>query len=179
MDARSTANSIECDAEYEAARVRRSAASGFSLIELVIVVAIIAVITAIAVPRLSRSSEGAADAATVQNVAVLQKAVDLYAAEHGNYPDPDQVGDQLMLYSDSGGAVSKAKASPFTFGPYVRKLPVLTTGPNKGNSAIGPSGTPGLGWVYDGTTGVVTANTDATASTTQPASSPPTTVPVD
>jgi prepilin-type N-terminal cleavage/methylation domain-containing protein len=147
---------------------------GFSLIELVIVIVIIAIITAIAIPRLSRSSEGAADAATAQNVAVLQKAVDLYAAEHGNYPDPDQVHDQLTLYSDSGGATSKEKSPPFTFGPYVRKLPPLTTGPNKGSSDIGVQGKAGVAWVYDGTSGVVTANTGAgtTTSSTQPTTNP-------
>jgi prepilin-type N-terminal cleavage/methylation domain-containing protein len=150
----------------------RRGAAGFSLIELVIVIVIIAIIAAIAIPRLSRSSEGAADAATAQNVAVLQKAVDLYAAEHGNYPDPDQVHDQLTLYSDSGGAVSKEKSPPFTFGPYVRKLPPLTTGPNKGTSDIGAKGKSGIAWVYDGTTGAVTANmvSDTATSTTQPSS---------
>jgi general secretion pathway protein G len=159
--------------------------AGFSLIELVIVIVIIAIIAAIAIPRLSRGGDSAAEAATTQNVVVLQKAVDLYAAEHGNYPDPDQVSDQLTLYSDSGGAVSQSKTPPFNFGPYVRKLPPLTTGPNKGNSAIGPKGKGGLAWVYDGTTGVVSANSgtgtgigDAT-STSQPAATPPTSRPDD
>jgi len=158
-------------------RRRSRSGGGFSLIELVIVIVIIAIIAAIAIPRLSRSSEGAADAATAQNVAVLQKAVDLYAAEHGNYPDPDQVHDQLTLYTDSNGAVSKEKSPPFTFGPYVRKLPPLTTGPNKGSSDIGAKGKSGIAWIYDGTTGVVTVNTGAdtsTSTTTQPASNPPT-----
>jgi general secretion pathway protein G len=149
---------------------------GFSLIELVIVIVIIAIIAAIAIPRLSRGSDGAAEAAVTQNVTVLQKAVDLYAAEHGNYPDPDQVSDQLTLYSDSGGAVAKSKSPPFNFGPYVRKLPPLTTGPNKGKTDIGPKEKSGVAWIYDGTTGVVTANTgnDTAKSTTQPASSPAT-----
>ena len=179
MQAASEENPAEVDSRRRVARPRRFPAAGFSLIELVMVVVIIAIIAAIAIPRLSRSGEGAADTATSQNVAVLQKAVDHYAAEHGNYPDPDQVADQLMLHSDAGGAVSKSKGSPYNFGPYVRKLPTLTTGPNKGNSGIGPKGSAGIGWVYDGTTGAVTANTDAGASTTQPVSSPPTTSPVD
>jgi prepilin-type N-terminal cleavage/methylation domain-containing protein len=153
----------------------------FSLIELVMVIVIIAVIAAIAIPRLSRGTDAAADASTTQNVAVLQKAVDLYAAEHGNYPDPDQVADQLTLFSDSGGAVSKDKAALFPFGPYVRKLPALTTGPNKGNTKIGTKDSDGVAWVYDGTTGVVTANTGLgnAKSTTQPAATPPATNPVD
>jgi general secretion pathway protein G len=156
-------------------------ARAFSLVELVIVIVIIAVIAAIAIPRLSRGSDAATEASATQNVAVLQKAVDLYAAEHGNYPDPDKVTDQLTLFSDSSGAVSQDKRAPFIFGPYVRKLPPLTTGPNKGNTKIGPKGTSGLAWIYDGSNGLVAANTglDDPKPTTQPAASPPATSPVN
>ena len=179
MVVRDRPNSIKSNRQGGHARRHLAAAEGFSLVELVMVVVIIAVIAAIAIPRLSRSSEGAADAATSQNVAVLQKAVDHYAAEHGHYPDPDQVADQLTLFTDADGSVANQKAAPHTFGPYVRKLPVLTVGPNKGNSGIGPVGAAGIGWVYDGITGAVAANTGAGASATQPVSSPPTTSPVN
>src|SRR4051812_24050977 len=97
-----------CRLGHRAGR-RAGLTAGFSLIELVIVIVIIAIIAAIAIPRMSRGGDSAAEAATTQNVVVLQKAVDLYAAEHGNYPDPDQVSDQLTLYSDPGGAVSQSK----------------------------------------------------------------------
>ena len=138
---------------------------GFSLIELVIVVVILAIITAIALPRLSRGTEGAAEATTVQSVAVLQKAIDHYAAEHGSYPDPDQVANQLTWFTDAQGNASPAKGDSYPFGPYVRKLPVLTTGPNKGSSAISASTSRGVAWVYDAATGSVRANLSNAAAT--------------
>jgi general secretion pathway protein G len=176
MDAPTEANALKSRSREHCVRRHLRVTAGFSLIELVIVVVIIAIIAAIAIPRLTRGGDSAAEAATTQNVAVLQKAVDLYAAEHGNYPDPDEVHDQLTLYSDSSGTVSKSKSPPFNFGPYVRKLPPLTTGPNKGRSEIGPKEKDGVAWIYDGTTGVVTANTnpDSAKSTSQPSASPPT-----
>lgn len=179
MGAGFEANSRIVGSRLHAGRDGGHAPKGFSLIELVIVIVILAIIAAIAIPRLSRGTDGATEAATAQNVAVLQKAVDLYAAEHGIYPDPDQVSDQLTLYTDGQGAVSKSKVPPFTFGPYLRKLPPLTTGPNKGKSEIGPKDKDGVAWVYDGTSGVVAANTGNATSTTQPSASPPTTNPAD
>ena len=146
-------------------RHHRPGPSAFSLIELVIVIVILAIITAIALPRLSRGTEGAAEASTTQSVAILQKAVDLYAAEHGIYPDPDQVASQLTWFTDAKGKASPTKDDGFPFGPYVRNLPALTTGPNKGSSAISSSATPGVAWVYDASIGSIKANLSGAADT--------------
>jgi prepilin-type N-terminal cleavage/methylation domain-containing protein len=153
--------------------------TGFSLIELVIVIVILAIVAAIAIPRLSRSSQGSSDAATVQNVALLQKAIDLYAAEHGGaYPDPNLISQQLTLYPDNRGVVSKTKEPPYSFGPYVRSVPPVPSGRYKGSTVIGtsPGGT-GIGWLYNHADGAITANTGEDKSnlnasgiaTTQPA----------
>ena len=132
---------------------------GFSLIEVAIVLVVIGVIAAVAIPRLSRGSQGSADAATTQNAAVLQKALDLYAAEHaGAFPKPDQITDQLTFYTDAQGTVSRKKKPPFDFGPYVRKVPAIPTGPNKGSTAIATSAGSGVAWVYDPQEGTITAN---------------------
>ncbi|MEM7624887.1 MAG: prepilin-type N-terminal cleavage/methylation domain-containing protein [Planctomycetota bacterium] len=58
----------------------------FSLVELIIVVVVIGLIAAIAVPRFSKASEEASTAAMKANIDEIQKAVDLYQAEHGDYP---------------------------------------------------------------------------------------------
>ena len=135
------------------------ASCGYSLIEVAIVLVIIGVIGAIAIPRLSRGSQGSADAATVQSAAVLQKALDLYAAEHaGAYPAPDQITDQLTLYTDIFGGVSKKKTIPFDFGPYLRKVPAIPTGPNKGKTAIATTAGSGVAWVYNPQDGTITPN---------------------
>ena len=155
-------------------------ARAFSLLEVVIVVVILAIIATIAVPRLSRGSKGSAEAATVQNTALLQKAIDLYAAEHnGAFPDPMLIAEQLTQYSDTVGAVSKTKSSTFQFGPYVRKVPPVMTGPQKGASTISTMPANGIGWVYNHADGVITANTGTGAAgdpTTLPSEDSTTTI---
>lgn len=149
----------------------RAFGRGFSLIEVVIVIIILGVIAAIAVPRLSRGTDGSAEAATAKNAAILQRAIDLYAAEHGDtFPDPNRIADQLTLYTDPAGATSKTKSPPHSFGPYVRKVPAVPVGPNKGSSGIATTAGNGVGWLYNPAQGTISAYTGESAanSTTQP-----------
>ena len=150
------------------------AARAFSLIELVIVVVILALIAAIAVPRLSRGSQGSAETITVQNTALLQKAIDLYAAEHdGTFPDPALIIEQLTFYSDAAGTVSKAKSGTHPFGPYVRTVPPVLTGPNKGSTSIATMAGNGIGWIYNPAEGAITPNTETIDSKSLPTPLPP------
>jgi prepilin-type N-terminal cleavage/methylation domain-containing protein len=153
----------------------------FSLIELVIVVVIIGIIAAIAIPRMSRGSSGAADSAVAQDLALLRNAVDMYQSEHnGAYPAANgsiAVPDLLLNYSDQYGQnISPTKdtsANQIIYGPYLRSIPTISVGSNKGSAGIAVSttsgvtaaGGPGIGWLYnsvDGTfqpyTGTVTTD---------------------
>ena len=140
-------------------RVRRN--SAFSLLELVIVVAIIAIIAAIGIPRMSRGTRGADDSALSGNLAVLRNAIDLYRAEHSSYPAADKIADQLIKYTDGSGTTSDTKTTTCYFGPYIRKIPPLPVGANKGNTGIAAADGDGVGWIYDASTGNITANTSA------------------
>ena len=133
---------------------------GFSLIELVIVVVIIGIIGAIAIPRLSRGAEGASDSALAGDLAVLRNAIDLYATEHGG--DFPTVGDfvaQLTTYTDANGNDSATKTGAYIYGPYIRKIPALKVGDEKGSTTVAAADAAGVGWVYNATTGEITANT--------------------
>lgn len=142
---------------------RNFRARGFSLIELVIVVVIIGIIAAIAVPRMSRGAGGASDASLTANLAVLRNAIDLFYTEHGNtYPLVSKVDTQLLEYTDDSGAVSATKDATHIFGPYLRAIPPLPVGANKGKTAIIASLGGVGGWAYDETTGKIQANTAAT-----------------
>jgi prepilin-type N-terminal cleavage/methylation domain-containing protein len=147
----------------------------FSLIELVIVVVIIGIIAAIAIPRMSRGSAGTADAALVQDLSLLRNAIDLYQTEHnGLYPAAtgSVTVDQLLLqYSDiSGQNISTTKdtgPNQVLFGPYLRTIPTMPVGSNKGakgiavstTSGVTPSGGPGIAWLYNAADGTLKAYT--------------------
>ena len=146
---------------------------GFSLIELVIVVVIIGIIAAIAIPRMSRGSAGAADSALAQNLSILRNAMDMYQTEHnGIYPAVSgsvTVPDLLLKYSNiDGTAVSATKdtANGIVYGPYLRTVPPITVGANKGKNGIAVSNTAGTAptatattaWLYNSVDGTIAPN---------------------
>ncbi len=132
---------------------------GFSLVELVIVVVILGVIAAIAIPRLSRGSEGAATSAVKHNLAILNKAVDLYAAEHGNqYPRAAKVSEQLLMYTDAQGNTSAVPTSTHVFGPYLRKIPPAPAGEAPGSTKLSAVDAPDVGWLYVASRGRIYLN---------------------
>lgn len=138
----------------------RTHRSAFSLIELVIVVVIIGIIGAIAIPRMSRGASGAADSGLVADLAVMRSAIDLYKAEHGGtLPTFADIEDQLTTYTDDSGTANATKTSTYYLGPYLREIPKLKVGTNKGLTGFVASQSGSTkGWVYDATTGAVSAN---------------------
>ena len=145
--------------------MRRRHVCGFSLLEVVIVVAIIAILAAIGIPRMSRGSKGAGDSALKANLSVLRNAIDLFAAEHqGTYPAVDTFSEQLTQYTNAAGTAQATKDSTHYFGPYLRSIPPLPVGANKGGTGIvsAYSETTTDGWIYNATTGTITANTSGT-----------------
>ena len=151
-------------ATYPAAVVSRSRRKrAFSLIELVIVVVIIGIVAAIAIPRMSRGSEGAAESAVIADLAVMRNAIDLYTVEHiGDIPtSAESFADQMTIFSDLSGNTSGTKGAGFIYGPYLRAIPALPGGPQRGQTAIKAppaDGTPGFGWVYDAAQGTIVVN---------------------
>ena len=143
-------------------RLRRTRRGGFSLLEVVIVVAIIAILAAIGIPRMSRGSKGAGDSALSGDLAVLRNAIDLYAAEHGGtFPTAANVSNQLTQYTDvTASTVSESKTATCIYGPYMRSIPPLPVGSNKGDAGISANpADPNTGWVYTEASGTIKANT--------------------
>lgn len=134
-------------------------ARGFSLIELVVVVVILGIIGAIAIPRMSRGASGAADSALVADLAVLRNAIALYETEHqGVFPTLADFSDQLTTFTNIDGTANATKTGAFIYGPYLRSIPKLKVGTNKGsNAVVGVLGGT-AGWLYNATTGEISAN---------------------
>jgi len=136
---------------------------GFSLIELVMVVAVIGLIGAIAIPRLSRGSQGASESALAQDLKQLRQALEHYAVEHGGvYPVPDDIAHQLTRYTDLQGNTSGKKTARFIYGPYLRSIPPLPVGSNRGSTTIALPGNTAAGWIYVPAMGTILPNISRT-----------------
>lgn len=146
---------------------------GFSLVELVVVIVIIGIIAAIAVPRISRAARGADDGALRGSLSVLRGTIDRYAVEHADeWPAQDKklqtFIDQLTKRTNAAG-VAGTTDGEHIYGPYLRSIPPVPVGPNKGatgvkfkedgNVATG-GGDADKGWIYNYKTGHIYANSD-------------------
>ncbi len=141
--------------------MRRTRSFGFSLIELVIVIAIIGVLAAIAVPRLSRGATTSAESALAANLAVMRKAIDMFAVEHGGaFPPLAKFNAAMLGYSDASGTKfgGRDQGNGLIYGPYLRAIPPLPVGERKGNKAVVGSVNDDGGWVYNPLTGEIRAN---------------------
>jgi general secretion pathway protein G len=146
---------------------RKNRRNAFSLIELVIVVVIIAIIGAIAIPKMSRGAAGANDSALIQDLSTMRSAIDLFTTEHnGTAPSNATAAtfiSQLTTYTDISGNTQATKDTTHIYGPYLKSVPNLPVGTNKGINTVtitGPVGTGSFAWYFDGTT--VWANDTAT-----------------
>jgi type II secretory pathway pseudopilin PulG len=147
----------------------------------VIVVVIIGVVAAIAVPRLASGARGADESALIGSLSAMRRAIDIYSAEHqGDFPGKKNDGgsggpnsaaaflSQMTTYSNADGKVAAARDAEHPFGPYLRSMPGVPVGANKGSTTVvidtansPPLVVPGpAGWVYNPRTGEIIANCD-------------------
>jgi prepilin-type N-terminal cleavage/methylation domain-containing protein len=132
----------------------------FSLIELVIVVVILGIIAAIALPRMSKGAAGATDTSLKSSLAVMRSAIDLFQAEHaGVFPSLTNLPNAMTQYSDDAGTTFvTTKDGTHPWGPYLRAIPALPVGADKGKNTFTAALAAGFGWVYDAASGTITAN---------------------
>lgn len=79
--------------------------SGFTIIELLVVISIIATISSIVLTNINESRKRSRDALRVQQIAQVQRALELFFSKNGRYPDV--VNDGLDTNGEivgSGGA---------------------------------------------------------------------------
>ncbi len=79
----------------------RSATQGFSLVELLVVVLILGALAFVGIPRVAQSSTTSKSNACNTNVQMINRQVELYKAETGDYPNNwNQFKDETDYFPD-------------------------------------------------------------------------------
>jgi general secretion pathway protein G len=156
----------------------RKRQQGFTFVELLIVVIILAILAAAVVPQFASSTDDAKLAVLDGNLANMRGVLDLYYAQHGEYPS--SLGDgtnaansnlaflwQLSRYTDAAGDAVLTADATHVFGPYL-KTEAIPLEPMTNSTALKIEiiGTPGMtaeggdpgGWRFDNVTGQFIVN---------------------
>lgn len=94
---------------------RKTAQSGFTLIEIMVVVVIIGILASVVVPRIMDNPDKARTAKAKNDIRALESAMDLYRLDNFTYPSTDEGLDALVTAPSSSPANWKQ-------GGYIKKL---------------------------------------------------------
>ena len=136
----------------------RSARRGFTLVEILIVVIILGILAAIVIPQFTNASTEARESNVRSQLQTLRSQIELYKLQHKDVPPAlvTSTWNCFTQYTDIDGTVNATKdaANGFIYGPYMNAAPV---NPLSNTSAAGAAAADSLGWVYDESTGVISA----------------------
>ena len=134
-------------------------ARGFTLVEILIVVIILGILAAIVIPQFTNASTEARESNVRSQLQTLRSQIELYKLQHKDVAPALVTGgagqwEVFTQYTDIDGDVSAAKTATHIYGPYMNSAPV---NPLSGFATIGAAVADDGGWVYNETTGVISA----------------------
>ncbi len=111
---------------------RRAGERGFTLVELLIVVIILSILAVVVVPQFANTTDDARLSAAQTAVGNMRSAIDLYFAQHAEYPSRNGDGTnaanstlaftwQLSRYTNSTGDAVLTADPNHSYGPYLKK----------------------------------------------------------
>ena len=135
----------------------------FTLVEVLIVVVILGILATVIIGVFGNNSADASRASLKDNLRTMRSALEIYIAQHGNYPSVASFEQQMTQYTDGAGGVSATKTATHIYGPYILSMPPLPIGVERGNTGVTTTTyTAGFGWGYDPISGQLRANLPAT-----------------
>ena len=137
-------------------RQSRHNGQGFTLVELLIVVVILGVLAAIVIPKFANASLEAQTANLHSQLQTVRAAIQLYRVQHRDTA-PDLVGSNWAAFTGKTDSLGNATANPDDWGPDMQAEP---KNPLANSNVIADTAAPGVGWVYDKSSGTIVATSD-------------------
>jgi general secretion pathway protein G len=139
---------------------------GFTLVEILIVVIILGILAAIVIPQFTNASTEARESNVRSQLQTLRSQIELYKLQHKDVPPALITGgagewEVFVQYTDIEGDVSATKTATHIYGPYMNSAPV---NPLSGFAKISATVVADGGWVYNETTGVISAQSSKNAA---------------
>ncbi len=132
---------------------------GFTLVEILIVVVILGILAAIVIPQFTNASESAKASSLTTQLSTIRAQLELAQIQHqGEYPNLSANWDFLTTVtdpmSDASGNYTAADSDTDDVGPYLQQPPV---NPFENSATVSGTAAAGVGWVYNQSTGQITA----------------------
>lgn len=128
----------------------RRLSKAFTLVEILIVVVILGILAAIVVPQFTNATQDAQTGNLRAQIKSLSNQIELYRARRNSYPALATNGWQDLI---SGGYIKAAPKNPYNGLSTV----VAGTRADDGAGNYSIDGAAGSGWVWDETTGYLSA----------------------
>ncbi|MEM7682352.1 MAG: type II secretion system protein [Planctomycetota bacterium] len=140
------------------ARGRRS--GGFTLVEILIVVAILGILAAIVVPQFGNATTQTKENNLKANLYQVRQQLQVYQADHGEYPTLADFADQMTLATNLAGDTAALGTDGYPYGPYLAEMPENPFNDNDAvsDTSVGAGGVGSSAWYYDATNGDFHAN---------------------
>ena len=123
-------------------KIRVSSKSGFTLVEIMIVVAIIALLASIAVPGFMRARKRAQASRVINDLRIIDSAIDQYAIETNRITGFHPVWNDLKVYVKKNSDLYNSGQDVLnnTYGPFtVDSLPAVPTATKNSLSDVADS----------------------------------------
>ena len=131
---------------------------GFTLVEILIVVVILGILAAIVIPQFSEASTEAKLNSLHSNLQTMRSQLSLYKIQHNDNPPTNDSTNTFVLQMTGTTSIAGA-ISGSDFGPYLQSIP---RNPFTNGNSIGT--TTAADWVYNSTTGTITAGYGGTTA---------------
>ena len=142
-------------------RTHRS--KGFTLVEILIVVVILGILAAIVIPQFTNASESAKSSSLVSQLQTVRSQLELYQVQHnGSYPTLAQLQASWGVMTTKTDVDGTLNAASGAYGPYLQQPPKNAIA---NSSTVATTAANGVGWVYNASTGAITASIPAAKAT--------------